>query len=109
MPSFDRLASQTVSTKRNPAISGGKRGTATTLVATLACLPLDPVDPELRRRMALDTPHELLQTFAQGTLDIMEGDILVHKGVDYPIRSCAEWIDFHGGTFIHLILENLKG
>lgn len=71
--SFRRMASVTVGTKRT------KKGEPATVLSNQKCTPLDPVDPELRRRLALETPHELLQTFmADGT------------------------------GFLHLILEDLK-
>jgi hypothetical protein len=61
--SISHLATVTASTKRSPAISGGKVGAPVTSVASLRCSPLDPVDPELRQRLSLETPHELLQTY----------------------------------------------
>lgn len=107
MSAFDRLATETASTKRSPTVSGGRRGTATTSVASLSCTPLDPVDPELRERLALSTPHELLQTYVRGDPDILEGDIFVSSGSEYPIRSCAEW-KWSSDVFLRLILEDLK-
>lgn len=101
-----RFLTVTASTKRAPAISGGKRGSPATQVASLTCTPLDPVDPEIRQRMALDAPHELLQTFTAET-DIREGDLLVVSATEYPIKSCSEWV-WRGTTFRHLILEDLK-
>lgn len=77
LPIKDAIVS--CSTKRSPAIAGGKRGTPAANLVGLLCTPLDPVDPDLRRRMELDTPHELLQTFIQGTTE-----------------------------FVHLVLEDLK-
>lgn len=74
-----RFLKVTASTKRVPSISSGKRGTPTTKLTGVACTPLDPVDPELRQRLAINTPHELLQTIADG-----------------------------GSTFYRLILEDLK-
>jgi hypothetical protein len=76
---FRRMATKTASTKRPPALSGGKRGAAATNVTGLTCTPLDPVSPEVRQRLALNTPHELLETF-------------VSDGSEYK----------------HLILEDLK-
>ena len=101
-----RFLTVTASTKRAPALSSGKRGAPTTNVANLLCTPLDPVDAELRKRLALETPHELLQTFTNET-DIEEGDILTVSSVDYPIRSCGEWV-WRSTTFRHLVLEDLK-
>jgi hypothetical protein len=60
---FQKQATVSASTKRSPAIASGKRGTPATLLTGLSCTPLDPVDPEISRRLGLDTPHELLQTF----------------------------------------------
>jgi hypothetical protein len=77
--SFQRMMTKTASTKRPPALSAGKRGTPATNLTGLTCTPLDPVAPEVRQRLALNTPHELLETFV--------GD---------------------GSEFKHLILEDLK-
>lgn len=67
------MASVTAGTERT------KKGEPSPLLSGLKCTPLDPVDPDLRRRMALETPHELLQTFLTD-----------------------------GNGFVHLILEDLK-
>lgn len=64
LSSFARFSTVQASTKRPPTISAnGLRGTSIVNLANLYCFPLDPVDPEVRRRLALETPHELLQTF----------------------------------------------
>lgn len=103
---MDRFLTVTAGTKRAPAIAGGKRGTPVTQVASFLCTPLDPVDAEVRQRLGVQTPHELLQTFTKET-DIVQGDILVVASVEYPIRSCAEWV-WRGTTFRHLVVEDLK-
>lgn len=70
---FTRRATISATTKRT------KKGEPTAHLTGLTCTPLDPVDPETRRRLALETPHELLQTFlADGT------------------------------GFVHLVLEDIK-
>lgn len=102
-----RFLTVTASTKRAPALSSGRRGAPVAHVTSLKCTPLDPVDPEMRQRLALNTPHELLQTFVKDEYDIAEGDVLVVAAIDYPIRSCAEW-DWRGVTYRRLILEDLK-
>lgn len=104
---FLRLATVAASTKRPPVVSGGKRGTPAAYLSDIRVTPLDPVDPETRQRLALQTPHELLQTFAQGGLDILEGDLLVVDGVEYPVRSAAEWL-WRSSEYVHLIVEELK-
>lgn len=62
-PSFRRQARLSASTKRSPAISGGKRGAPATHLTGLKCTPLDPASKEVKQRAALNTPHEVLQTF----------------------------------------------
>lgn len=109
--SMARFLTVTASTKRAPAIAGGKRGVAATWITTLLCTPLDPLDSalssELRQRLALNTPHQLLQTFVEADLDIERGDVLVVGSAEYPIRSCAEW-EWRGTTYRHLVIEDLK-
>lgn len=58
-----RMAKVAASTKRSPGIISGKRGEPVTLLTSLKCTPLDPVTPDIQKRVALDTPMELLQTF----------------------------------------------
>jgi len=78
-------------------------------IASLSCTPLDPVDAELRTRLGLDTPHELLQTFVEGGLDIEEGDVLVVGSTEYPIRAVEDW-DWRpdGAEYDRLVVEDLK-
>lgn len=107
--SFARLASVTASTRRAPALVDGKRGEPTTNIVSLSCTPLDPVDPEVRQRLALDMPHELISCLVDGGPDIREGDILVVSGVEYPIRACADWYwSPDGENYVFLVLEDLK-
>ena len=108
MAAITRFLTVTASTKRAPVMASGKRGAPTTQVASLKCTPLDPVDPELAQRLALDTPMESLQTFVTAAVgSIVEGDILTVAGVDYPIRACSEW-SWRNETFLHLVIEDLK-
>lgn len=63
-----RFATLTASTKRQPAIVGGKRGAPETKLTGVKHTPLDPltVTPEIRERFDLQTPHELLETYVNG-------------------------------------------
>jgi len=105
--SFTIQATETASTKRPPSMSGGKRSTPAAKLTTVLCTPLDPVDPELRERLGIHTPHELLQTFCHGDYDILPGDLFTYGGKDYPVRSVAEW-KWRGSTYRHVILEDTK-
>jgi hypothetical protein len=44
------------------------KGTDTTVFSG-KCTVLDPVDPETRKRMLLETPHSVLQTFIAGSAE----------------------------------------
>ena len=104
------MASVSASTKRSPSIASGKRGSPTTKLASVSCTPLDPVTEEVRRRVGLDTPHELLMCYAVGSVDIKEGDILVVGSSEYPIKAVGEWSASPQGSdgFIELVVEELK-
>jgi hypothetical protein len=105
----ERLATLTVSFKRPPVTVGGKRGTPTTFLTGIRCTPLDPVDPEVRFRLAVETPHEILQTFVVQDADIKEGDVLVtSNGVEYPVKSVGDWTWTDDTKFLHLYIEDLK-
>jgi hypothetical protein len=103
------MATVTASTKRPPPLSGGVRGAPTTSISSLRCLPLDPIDAELRQRLGIDTPHELRQTCVQGGLDILEGDVLVVGSAQYPIRAVEQWWwPWDGEDTLRLVVEELK-
>lgn len=106
--SFTKLATVTASTKRSPATGGdGKRGLPATNIASLSCTPLDPVSAEVQQRLRLDTPHELLESYMDADLDVLEGDILVVGSREYPIRAVAEW-SWRGSEYLHVVVEELK-
>lgn len=110
--SFQRLATVTASTKRAQT-TDRKRGAPITSIVELFCWPIDPAETEKARDMAvrlrqeLNSPFELLQTFVAGDLDIVEGDILVVAGKEYPIRSVSDWA-WRGSTYLALLLEETK-
>jgi len=106
--SFAKMATVTASTKRVPAIGvDGTRGAAATNVASLTCTPLDPVDPELKETLRLETAHTVLETYVDGSIDIVIGDILVVGSTEYLIRAAEDWT-YRSSKYLHLILEALK-
>lgn len=109
--SFTLVSTVEASTKRNPTVASGKRGTATTNISLLECTPLDPVSAEVANRFGLNTPHEVMETFVDADLDILAGDILVVNSSEYQIKATAEWDWRHASSesqMLHLILEELK-
>lgn len=107
--SFSHMATVTASVKRPPVVSGGKRGTPVAHIASLKCFPLDPLtDAEIVNQLNLMTPQEVLQTYVQDGLDIVEGDVLVVSGVDYQIRAVEDWDWPPNDTFLRLTLTEIK-
>lgn len=112
--SFRRLATVTAATKRPPALDGdGQRGEPTPQLASLTCTPLDPAEDQrardlaFRLRQVLDSPIMLLQTFVDASLDIIEGDVLVVLGAEYPVRGVDNW-SWRGSRYLRLLLEVAK-
>ena len=115
--SFSRMATVTASTKRGGGIAGtGLEVAYTENLASLKCLPLDPVTPGTTASLAAVGQgreglafREILQTTVEGGLDIIEGDILVVGSDEYPIRAVAEWTWPPDATdYMTLILEDRK-
>lgn len=114
MASFDKLATVTASTKRSGGIVGGLEVGYTEHIASLKCLPLDPLSHD--RRSANSTLvsgveglawHEVLQTMCEGGLDIVEGDLLVVSGTEYPIRAVSDWT-WRDSEYKKLLLQEIK-
>lgn len=110
MSSFAELASVTASTKRRGAVPGtGLEPAYTESIASLKCLPLDPVTPEIAMGIEGLSFREILQTAVEGGLDIVEGDLLVVGGTGYPIRAVEDWTwPPDAKTYMILYLEDKK-
>lgn len=109
MTSFAELASVTASTKRSGGIADGLEVGYVVHIASLECLPLDPVDPKLAQNIEGLSWREILQTAVEGGLDIVEGDLLVVGSTEYPIRSVADWHWPPDDTdYVILLLEDRK-
>lgn len=111
--SFQRMATVTFSTKRQPAVSDGKRAGPQPYLTDVAlrCTPLDPADPggrgELIERLISQAKAQLLECMVDAELDIRQGDVLVVGSRQLDIRAVARW-EWRGDEFLALILEELK-
>lgn len=111
--SFKRMARVAFTTRRTPAIAGGKRGAPAPYLVDAAqrCTPLDPADAggkgERVQRLILESPVQLLECFVDGDLDIREGDILVADGRELAVRAQGPW-EWRGGLYRYLIVEDLQ-
>lgn len=107
MTTSHRFATATATTKRSPAVSGGKRGPAVAHLASFSCDPLLPADPQLTQRLGLESATRLFETFVYADLDIVQGDILTVAGADYPIRAVARWPWNDSTYYLHLVVEEV--
>lgn len=91
MSSFDKLKTTTAQTKREGAVSGGLSGDLAVEIDSLACLPVDPLTPELAQIAGLDAWVGLYQTMVDGDLDIEPGDQFISSSITYKVRSVSDW------------------
>jgi len=102
------FCTQVASTKRSPAVAGGKVGEPVSHLTDILIMPLMPAGEDIRAEAALNSPREAKETYCREE-DIIEGDHLVVEGVEYIIRWVGEWPwpdaseDFH-----RLAIEEVK-
>lgn len=102
----------TASTKRNPAVSGNKKGAATTHLASLLITPLWPVGNETIRTLDLNSPREMKECYhcplpGDALPDVKERDILVIGSSEYPIDWAGEWTD-GDVPCLHIVVGEVK-
>jgi len=106
-PSFVALATVTASTKRVGAYVDSLPPDPVENIASLKCLPLLPVNPELFQRYRGQRFQEILHTYVEGGLDIKRGDLLVVGSTEYPIQAVGEWYwPPDDANRLHLILAD---
>lgn len=105
--SFDHLATVSASTKRNPAVAGGKVGEPVVYLTDLNILPLMPVSKEIQERYQIKSPRLSYTTYISGNPDIAHGDVLTVDTVDYNVIAASPW---NGKwDFIELVVEKVVG
>lgn len=107
-------ATVTASTKRPPAVSGGKVGSPATNLASVMVVPLLPLGEDLAQEAQLKSTREGKLTYAfpatGNTLpDIVEGDLLVVAGVEYLVKLVKEWQRDSDGSCLEIVLSLRKG
>lgn len=112
--SFRRIANVTASTKRPPAMdSQGQRGDPEPHLSEVKVTPLDPAETQVARDLAFRLQQEnnrvytLLQSFTELSNDVLEGDVLVVAGREYPVRMVGVWT-WRKSEYLHLVLEEPK-
>lgn len=107
--SFNHICRTTFSTKRVPAISGGKGGVPVDHLANKKCT--DPIQPgnstELLLALNLDTRYQLYEIHTDEP-DIKHNppDVIVINGNEYPV-VIAEPRSFLGAIRTRVVYKNL--
>lgn len=97
--SFAKLTTVTATTQRMGAVAGGLSGDMADSVEDFKCTPLDPFSlggptkaGDVFKTVGLEAFAELLITFCEGGLDILEGDTLITGGITYSVRAVGQWM-----------------
>lgn len=107
---FTLLATVTASTKRRPtADDNALFDVPAANITSLSCTPLDPVTAEKALELGIGpgAPFNYFQTFVQGGLDIIAGDVLTVSSTDYDIRAIEpyQWTPDSSAVYSVLYLE----
>lgn len=91
--SFARIATVTATTQRAGGVdAGGLSGDMADVEVGFKCTPLFPLTPEVAQMAGLGEFAELLVTFADGDLNILEGkDTFIAGGKTYKVRAVGQW------------------
>lgn len=73
------------------------------------CTPLDPLTAEVAQMTGIENFAELLQTYCQDGLDILEGDTFITGGITYKVRAVGEWMwRPRAANTLAIVLEEIK-
>lgn len=114
--SFGKLATVTATTQRMGAVVVGLSGDMANSEVGFKCTPLDPFTlggptkmGDVFKTVGLEAFAELLVTFCEGGLDILEGDTLITGGITYKVRAVGEWMWRPTATnTLVILLEEVK-
>lgn len=91
MASRDKLFTITFDTKRVGATVGGLEPNPTPVLSGIACLPLYPVNMEMKISMGVDPTTNLQATITFGDIDVLQGDIMIVDSGEFNIRWVETW------------------
>jgi hypothetical protein len=101
--SFDRMATVSAETRRNPPAVAGKIAAPVLHLSGVRILRPMPVSAQIAEFYRLQSPRETFVTYTEET-DVREGDVLVAQGVEYRVTAVGEW----DGS-LEVILGRVKG
>lgn len=102
----------TASTKRAESLGSGITGAAVEYLDEVLITPLYPIQPDTVASAGINSPREAKECYhvpadGEDLPDIVEGDLLVVAGEDYPVESVAEWEDA-GVPCLHIVVQKVK-
>ena len=65
-----------------------------------------PITDDIRLKYSIESPRESLVAYILGSPDILEGDILVVGGIEYPIRAVGSWTPHE---YLEVIVDKVVG
>lgn len=90
--SFSKMATSLMTTKGEPTLASGKFGDPEDKISDpVAVLPVMPITPEIAASLELEEPFEVMETFAEGDIDIQEGDIATIDSLEYEVVAVGDW------------------
>jgi hypothetical protein len=98
------------------AVAAGLSGDMADVEVDFKCTPLDPFSPggavklgDVFKTQGIEAFAELLITFCEGPLDILEGDTFITGGVTYRVRAVGQWYWAPlGSDYLAILLEEPK-
>lgn len=122
MSLWDRMATVSCSTKRNPDVADGKRGARATHLKDVSIVSLMPASTQTLRHPAFQSlAVELWETFTHShehtddgetvtqVPDIHQGDVLVVGGEDYYVQFVGEWpATSYTDAYLHIVVQEHK-
>ena len=93
--SFDIRQSIRCSTKRAPAVDGGKQGADVVYLEYILTTPIDPADAEIASLAGLSTPFNTWSTFTNEQ-DIKVADTLICGEREFKIKAVSPGSFFWG-------------
>jgi len=106
-----RMMTETVSTKRRPAVSSdGKQSAPVAYLSSLKVTPIDPLNTDefhnIIIRYKIESPQRLYGCFCQSTEDVRIGDVIVYGSREFTLKGCGDW-SYYGERFYEMILEEM--
>lgn len=103
--SRDHLFTETFGTRRIGDTVAGLQPDPTPVLSGIACLPLYPVNMNIKISMGVDPSVNLQAIITYGDIDIRQGDVLVIGSGLYNIKWVGPWNWRPGDYYYQVFVE----